>query len=124
MKIYLFIIYLICFSFTSIANAESLYEIRAKQFFEQLEAYNKNHSDNLKIIEQYSEGNRTQGKEALYFLTICNTVKNLKRAETLILDNPEYAQYLNGNILPSIQENLDFHQYAASLLDGTDAECK
>lgn len=108
----------------SIVNAEDLYEIRAKQFSEQLDAYNDKHSENLEIIVKYSDKERTEAEDSLYFWTVCNAVTNLERAEKLILDNPEYAQYLNGDVLPSIQENLDFHRYVASFLKGTDAECR
>uniref|UniRef100_UPI003F493C47 hypothetical protein n=1 Tax=Acinetobacter tandoii TaxID=202954 RepID=UPI003F493C47 len=110
---------------TTFSHAEDLETIRAKQFGEQLEAYGKKHEENLQVLLDYAEKeNRTQAEDRLFYWTVCNTVTNLERAEKLISDNPDLAQYLDGSMLPSIQENLDFHRYAAKGLDGTDAECK
>lgn len=47
----------------SIVNAEDLYEIRAKQFSEQLDAYNDKHSENLEIIVKYSDKERTEAED-------------------------------------------------------------
>ncbi|MFX8122039.1 hypothetical protein ABTK95_19140 [Acinetobacter baumannii] len=112
-------------SFSTFIYAEDLEKIRAKQFTTQLSAYMEKHSENLALITKYAEKkDRTQGEDRLYFWTLCNTVTNLERGEKLIKDNPEFAQYLNGNVITSLEENLDFHKYLTSLLVGTENECK
>ena len=108
----------------TLVKAEDLYIIKAKQFLDQLRAYNQKHDANLEIMTQYANKEKTEVETRFLNWTICNTVTNLERAEALILDTPEYAQYLDGAMLPSIQENLDFHRYAASILDGTPDECQ
>lgn len=106
-------------------NAEDLEKVRAKQFVTQLSAYMEKYSENLALITKYSEKkDRTPGEDRLYFWTLCNTVTNLERSEKLIKDNPEFSQYLNGNVITSLEENLDFHKHVTSLLVGTENECK
>lgn len=124
MKFTALVMFISTILFTLSVNAKDLDEIKAKQFYEYLDAYGRKHSENLELLTKYSKIGRTEAEDYLYFWTVCNTVTNLERAEKLILDNPEYAQYLNGDVLPSIQDNLDFHKYAASILNGTDAECR
>lgn len=112
-------------SFSTFIYAENLEEIRAKQFTTQLSAYMEKHSENLALITKYAEKkDRTPGEDRLYFWTLCNTVTNLERGEKLIKDNPEFSQYLNGNVITSLEENLDFHKHVTSLLVGTENECK
>ncbi|MFW6699331.1 hypothetical protein ACODTP_17645 [Acinetobacter pittii] len=112
-------------SFSTFIYAEDLEEIRAKQFTTQLSAYMEKHSENLALITKYAEKkDRTPGEDRLYFWTLCNTVTNLERGEKLIKDNPEFSQYLNGNVIASLEENLDFHKHVTSLLVGTENECK
>lgn len=124
MKLKLFSLLLLVLATQNI-NAESLELIKAKQFMAQLDAYQEKHSENLEIFTNYKgRENSTEAETKFYLWTVCNTVINLERAYKLIKNNPEYAQYLDGTLLPSIEENLDFHRLAAKQLDGTDAECK
>ncbi|MGX9606714.1 hypothetical protein [Acinetobacter sp. T63] len=73
----------------------------------------------------YSGRERTTAEDSLYYLTICNTVTNLKSAETLIINSPEYQlDYIKNEVLPSIRQNLDLYTQMAAMLNGTDFECK
>lgn len=109
----------------SIVNAEDFYETKVNNFIEKLKTYTIKHSENTKIIMSYSGRERTKAEDSLYYSTICNTVTNLKSAETLILNTPEYqTDHINKIISPSIRQNLELYTQMAAMLNGTDAECK
>lgn len=108
----------------TIVTADDSYSRKVNQFAQQLITYGKIHKSNIEVLTKDEDKKRTEAEEHLYFWTICQTVTNLKRAKQLILDNPEYAQHLEGNVLPNIQEELDFHVHLASMLDGTKNECR
>lgn len=118
---------LICLftTLSTIAHAESLEAIKAKNFSDQLQAYNLKNTENQELLVKYSKKeNASESETEMYFMTICNSVYNLERAEKLIIDNPQYAVYLDGNVLPSIQDNLDFARRLERVLMGTQNQCR
>lgn len=106
------------------AYADDLENIKAVNFMKKLDAYSAMNSSNQDIFLEYAKlKNPTESQTSMYFLTICNYKRNLERAEKLIDDNPEYAQYIDGAILPSIQDQLDYARHLAKVLDNSRFEC-
>ncbi|WP_180134285.1 hypothetical protein [Acinetobacter sp. YH12071] len=125
MKRLLTLILIISTLLPSTVNAQDFYGIEHDNFIEKLKTYKTKHSANAKIIMSYSGRERTTAEDSLYYLTICNTVTNLKSAETLIINSPEYQlDYIKNEVLPSIRQNLDLYTQMAAMLNGTDFECK
>ena len=107
---------------TSAAYSENMEDVKAKIFFDRLAAYQEQHEENQKILLNNAKY-QTEAEKRLWFWTICSGMKNLQRAQNLIEENPQFAQYLDGTYIPSLESNLDFQEILIKSIEGTEYEC-